>query len=397
MIHYFNPGNETAILNGSQYYQPASNLVKMQKDLAFLPAWYSHVDDFVLTDNELPESFSKKLKLFDPIAQPIKQSDVITKKSLWHNKEIDLWGIAPNSIYLFEKINITHQLDLRIPSWNEKYKELCSRSSSYKVLEELVKKMPEIDSNILPFYFNNLNELENFLSIHNNKLLIKSPYSSSGRGLVWLTTGKLAQSETQIIRGMLKKQGIIFAENILDKVLDFSMHFNVNNAQIDFLGYSLFETNSKGAYEKSVLSSQENLEKRITSLIEKYLTDKVKIYLSSILKENYSPYYVGKIGIDMMVYKTEKGYKLNPCIEINMRKSMGYLALKLYEKHIHPRSEGYFFIEYNSSGKENYQRHIEYEKTNPLVVQNKRITSGYFPLCPVSESTNFLSYIIIKG
>ena len=57
MIHLFNPGHETAVLNASKHYQPATPIVKMQTDLAFLPAWYASDGDFVFMETVLTDDF----------------------------------------------------------------------------------------------------------------------------------------------------------------------------------------------------------------------------------------------------------------------------------------------------------------------------------------------------
>ena len=54
-LYIFNPDCELAIANGSCFYTPSANVVKMGEDLAFLPAWLGKPDDMVLV-KELPLS-----------------------------------------------------------------------------------------------------------------------------------------------------------------------------------------------------------------------------------------------------------------------------------------------------------------------------------------------------
>ncbi|MDL2224352.1 hypothetical protein LJB92_03455 [Bacteroidales bacterium OttesenSCG-928-M06] len=393
MIHYFNPGNETAILHASKYYQPAANQVKMQKELAFLPAWYASPSDFVLTTENLSSDFQKTIHFIKPIAQSLTEQSLIEKREILFGEDIDLWGIAPNSIYYFEKLNKIHQLGWNMPIWKDEYTILSSRLTSHKVLEELIATTDEIEPDILPSLFHNIPELEDFLLKKGKKQLLKSPFSSSGRGLVWLPPEKLAQSEKQIIHGMIKKQQTVSLENILNKQLDFSMHFNIREESVKFLGYSLFHTNKKGAYEYSILSSQEKQEQIIVSFINSKLLSKVKKALIQILKKTYTPYYSGNIGIDMLIYKSGDSYFLHPCVEINMRKSMGYLALKLKENYIHPLSQGTFHVDYSASALDSYTQHLEWKKLYPLEIKDGTIVSGYMNLCPVTPNTHYNAYI----
>jgi hypothetical protein len=373
MIHYFNPGHETAVLNGSKFYRPTVRVLKMQEDLAFLPTWYAAPNDYVLL--------------------PGKETDL--RKEELRNQTVDLWGISPQSIYFFEKLNQQYNLQLIIPEWKEEYLFLGSRWASQKILALILSEISEIENDILPQFLSGIDEIESRLIQVNEKQLVKSPYSSSGRGLVWLPPGRIARSERQIISGMLKKQSQVSIEKALDKQLDFSMHFEIiSERETKFIGYSVFQTNAKGAYEKSTLANQDELEKQITRFISADLLLQVKKTLTNRIQKIYSPYYKGNIGVDMLIYQSKNGYKLNPCIEINMRKSMGYLAIRLFDKHIDPCFKGEFVIEYNSDPAITYQKHVELQQKHPPVFENGRLRSGYLNLCPVAETTLYHAYIL---
>jgi hypothetical protein len=393
-LHYFNPGHEMAVLNTSKYYQPAAKQVKMQRELAFLPAWYANPEDFVLVENPLTEEFQGELGRLRNVGQSIITNDL----NELFNQKVDLWGISPQSIHFFEKLNEQYHLQLQIPRWKGEFRFLGSRFASQIVLSQLREKIPEIEKEILPRFFSNLNEIEQLVAESKEQLLVKSPYSSSGRGLVWLPPGKLAQSEKQIISGMLKKQSQVSIEKALDKQLDFSMHFeNTLEGQTRFIGYSVFQTNRKGAYEKSLLAPPEIVETQVTAFIDKELLLQVKNECLDNLQKMYGPYYTGNIGVDMLVYTSGNQYKLHPCVEINMRKSMGYLAIQLQKNQLHPNSQGEFFIDYHPNPAEIYRKHQEWKKQYPLEIENGLIQSGYLSLCPVLETNNYHAYLKISG
>ncbi|MDH8700903.1 hypothetical protein M2138_000237 [Dysgonomonadaceae bacterium PH5-43] len=394
MIHYFNPGNETAILNQSKYYQPPSIQIKMQNDLEFLPAWYSNDDDFVFLRNNLPENFKDTLTLLNNSVKGITTEDLIANTKL-SEQAICLWGLAPNNIHTFEKINKDYKLNLSIPKWQDEYKELSSRNTSHKVLAELIEMLPFIDKDIMPKCFSDINSIEEFLVKSETMQLLKSPFSSSGRGLLWLNPNTLPQSERQITHGILKSQKTVSLEKALNKVFDFSMHFNINNG-IEFLGYSVFETNKKGAYTHSKLASQNKLEEAILAYINKNIIEDVKIQLLNILHKTYSS-YSGNIGVDMLIYETEQGYKLHPCVEVNMRKSMGYLSLAFFNKYVNLSSNGSFHVEFNASPNAIYQQHLTNTREYPLVIENGKIKSGYLSLCPVNEDSKYIAFVHVRA
>ncbi|GHT62887.1 hypothetical protein AGMMS50239_17500 [Bacteroidia bacterium] len=394
MIHYFNPGHETAVLNASKYYRPPRMVVKMQEDLALLPVWYASPGDSVLAGcTEHGARLTDALHRVPCTVYPA---------------PVEPWGLSPQSIHYLETLNEQYGWQLQIPEWKDEYRFLGSRFAAQKALESLIEAIPEIDKIILPQFYSTIEDIEKVLSIHCTpctfrpspfaSYLIKSPYSSSGRGLLWLPPGKLAQSERQIISGMLKKQSRVSLEKALDKRLDFSMHFEITqDKETHFIGYSVFQTNAKGAYESSLLANQEILEKQITDLIDKDSLQKVQENLIGILQEMYSPYYTGNLGVDMLAYFSENRFRLHPCVEINMRKSMGYLAIRLFENHICPASQGQFFVEYHKSAQTLNEKHLSLQKQYPLQIENNRICSGYLSLCPVMETTNYLAYILLPA
>jgi hypothetical protein len=378
MIHYFNPGHEMAVLNASPYYRLPESIRKMQDDLALLPAWYAAPGDYVM----LPDDYRSGM--------PDLTSETV-------NQEVALWGISPQSVYFFEKLNKQYGLKWKIPEWKTEYRSLGSRLTSQKVLASLMDAVPEIEKTILPDLFSRIEDIEDFVSQTTGRQVLKSPYSSSGRGLVWLPPGSLARSEKQIISGMLKKQSQVSLEKALDNQFDFSMHFEITpKTETRFIGYSVFQTNAKGAYECSLLANQKILEGQITSFISIDLLLEIKSALTGILQKLYAPYYNGNIGVDMLIYRSGGQYKLHPCIEVNMRKSMGYLAIRLMDNHLCVDSQGVFKIEYHSDSLAICQRHSEWQQTDPLFFENGRIQSGYFSLCPVRETSNYHAYAIIS-
>ena len=402
VIHYFNPGHETAVLNASKHYYPPAHVAKMQADLAFLPAGYASEGDGVFMETPLPDDFICSCELLKLSVKPLTPADFAVNRGILQDSAIDLWGISPQSVHFFEKLSKEGNFSFTIPPWKEEFRFLGSRFASQKILAGLLNCITGLEQEILPCFVPDIEMIERQAAQSHKLLLIKSPYSSSGRGLVWLPPGRLAQSERQILNGMLKKQKQVSIEKVLDKCLDFSMQFEITQqGEVQFLGYSIFQTNAKGAYEKSLLDNQEHLEKQITHWIAPNLLWQVRKVLTEKIQEMYAPYYSGAVGVDMLIYSSNNSYRLHPCVEINMRKSMGYLAIRLTEKYLHPDSQGELVVGYNRDSQTTIQNHKQLQKQYPIVIENGRIRSGYFSLCPISDSTNYHAYIVatfrIKG
>ena len=396
MIHFFNPGHETAVLNASKHYHPPAHVAKMQVDLALLPAWYASEGDYIFTGKALLKLCHSALDAESPEKELLIIRGLRVEPAMTKYSAVDLWGVSPQSVHLFEKINEQYNLSLKIPQWKEEFRFLGSRFAAQKALAKLMDRIPEIEKNILPQFFSDIEAIEQQIIQSREKHLLKSPYSSSGRGLIWLPPGKLAQSERQIINGMLRKQSQVSLEMALDKCLDFSMQFEITELGVtNFTGYSIFQTNLKGAYEKSHLNTQDKLENQITAFINIDLLMRTKAALTEILQKMYAPYYNGIIGVDMLIYRSGNIFRLHPCVEVNMRKNMGYLATRFSEKYLHPGSHGSFSIDFATDTQTIIRNHKKMQEQFPLLTENGRIKSGYFSLCPINNDTNYRAFVLI--
>lgn len=391
-ILFFNPGHEAAVLNASPYYMAPANVVAMQEELSFLPAWYGKQGDVVLVANrdKCREYYDYILQLFPSLPRPVLAEDIASLP----DTEVSLWGISPQAIHYFQ--GISHS-GIRVPNWKEEYNLLHSRQTAKDCLVELAESISEVEQSIIPQFHLSLESIEQQVDTSSYLLLAKAPYSSSGRGLLWLPSTGLTRTERQILHGILKKQGSVSVERVLEKDIDFAMEFLVDNqGDISFEGYSLFSTNAKGSYLGNYLISQSGIIAQLTCKISSELLLEVKEKLTAILKEKYASVYRGCIGVDMMIYQENGEYKLQPCLEINMRYNMGYLATKLYEKYVYPTSKGIFKVDFSAQEGDIFSRHQESLANNPLCLEGDKIQKGYLPLCPVTKDSRYWAYIVIE-
>ncbi|NDW19263.1 hypothetical protein D0T53_10095 [Dysgonomonas sp. 216] len=398
MIHYFNPGHETAVLNQSKYYMAPANVVSMQKELAYLCAWYAKPEDYVLIENELSEEFTHIICRNNiDLPRPVTIQKISENKELYTNQKISLWGISPQAIHFFSTQKDEYQLNWDIPEWDNTLVRLSNRQTAKECLAYIIANNTNISPDILPRFYLSLEEIESEVNNSKVQLLAKAPYSSSGRGLLWLPIGGLTRTERQILHGHIKKQGSVSVENALDKKIDFAMEFRSDLGNIYFEGYSLFETNNKGAYLGNILLPQEKIRQKITQYIDASLLEDVKELLSHFIQKHISPVYDGYIGVDMMVYQQNNEYKLQPCLEINVRNNMGIVALHLCRNFISEQSSGKFMIDFNPKDGALFHDHKLKNNEHPLSVNNGRIEKGYLSLCPVSVTSRYRAYIWIDN
>ena len=160
-----------------------------------------------------------------------------------------------------------------------------------------------------------------------SKTILKSPWSSSGRGNIVIDSPEAFEESRKRIERIIREQGGISVEPFYaNKALDFAMEFWIGDEGVRFLGYSVFFTDETGHYGGNWVESQEQLSERIqlpSELLESLITHH-KQALAELP-------YRGPVGIDMM--RMDDG-RVHPCVEINFRMTMGLLALLLYNKGI---------------------------------------------------------------
>ncbi|MFV0328311.1 MAG: hypothetical protein ACK5KL_00605 [Dysgonomonas sp.] len=391
-IHYFNPGHETAVLNASPYYMAPTNVVAMQKELAFLPAWYGKGNDLVLVDDKTNEYYKWLAYNFPNLPKPI----TVDELKGYDSAKVALWGISPQSVHYFEELKRGYATDITIAEWKEDFSYLNSRQAARDCLIKLIKQIPQLSSSIIPHFYTHLEDVSKAVDDSPYQLLAKAPYSSSGRGLLWLPVTGLTRTENQILHGIIKKQGSVSVEQVLNKQTDFAMEFmSDGKGKVDFVGYSLFQTNTKGGYESNYIGSPEDIESILSEKVSLSLINDVQEHLIKLLTEKYSSIYEGCIGVDMLIYRDDNEFKLQPCVEINMRYNMGYLAYYLSKNFVAANSKGKFYIDFNPKIGKTYINHLQMEKEYPLSLENNKIKCGYLPLVPITEESRYRAYILI--
>ena len=175
------------------------------------------------------------------------------------------------------------------------------------------------------------------------RLVLKAPWSSSGRGVRFCDAERLNEKgemrNEKWARNVIASQGSIMAEPYYNKVRDFGMEFEADaEGRIHYLGLSLFHT-VNGAYEGNILATESVKFEMISRYIPVSLLDLVK---QRIIERLHLDGYVGPFGIDMMIVKSIGNGNhnsqlsivncqlgLHPCVEINLRRTMGHVALSI--------------------------------------------------------------------
>ncbi|MDR1257895.1 MAG: hypothetical protein LBK65_01250 [Tannerellaceae bacterium] len=384
------------MLCDSPHYTPPFNVCALAKDLALLPAWYAEEGDYVLIDGPEHQPFSEWLPPEIQLrAVPVTRKELSCKQSSLTHMEAAPWGVSPQSIRLFEELKQAHELDLYIPVWKDEYAALTSRRTATACLIRMQQMLPDIDLPRPPVFFSQIEELEAYMHQHQAPFVLKAPYSSSGRGLIWLTGSPLNNSERNRIRGLLRRQNVVSLEYALNKVADFALEFySDGKGNLCEKGISMFSTNSRGAYTGNRLQSQSAIRKEFIKYTGEHMSNVIQQSLASVLCDTFGSKYAGYLGVDMLVYKGSEGFGIHPCVEINLRYTMGMVAIRLFERFLAPGATGIFNISYENNPRNVYDQHLHMKKTCPPSFVNGRLQKGYLSLCPVTHETRYTACII---
>ena len=381
-LYLFNPENDMALASASPYYMVPSNIKKMSADLSALPAWYAPVGSNVLLgDERQKEWMEKKCRFSLRMEWGVGLSPYYIK--------VCPWGWNPALIRCLKDAGIPQEAMLTDERM-ETVRRLSSRQTAVDLLPRLRIEQTLGES----FAFTSFEKLLAFVA-KDEELLLKSPWSGSGKGIQKIKGGLEAPVYGWAKR-VISTQGSIVVEPFYQKVVDFAMEFYSDGKEVSFVGYSLFEADCRGIYKENVLASDQVIETRLASYVPLEVLLEIRKRCVEELGSLLADAYVGYLGVDMMVCEEDGTYKVHPCVEVNLRMNMGVVSRLLYDNYVCEGAEGRYVIEYFPKNGEALRFHETMQEEYPLEMQDGRIKRGYLSLTPVFEDTSYQIFIKIK-
>ena len=388
-LYIFNPWHDMALANFTPYFKVSSEIIRMSDDLSSLPVWYAPDDALIyVADRSTVEAFRSDVAGFKDFSCERFVSDTVSCV-------IMPWGWSPALVQMLSAGGTDVSL-LPDSASLDKIRYLSGRQRCVEVLSLLSSVSGTCGK---AFCCDSLNEVKIHLEA-NGRLILKAPWSGSGRGLYRVCRQSWNANVEGWISRILRTQGCIMAEPIYNKVCDFAMEFySSSEGEITFAGYSLFETDDFGNYKQNILISDAGIEEHLFSYgITSPTLHDVRKKLIEIFSSMLSGCYTGYFGVDMMICCQNGEILLHPCVEINMRMNMGVVSRIFFDRYLSSSSRGYLVTEHYSSDGEALQFHQEMSSCHPLVLDSGgRIVSGYLTLTPVLLSTRYQAYVIVKA
>lgn len=294
-LHIFNPENDMALADGGSGYTAPATIRQMRDELHWLPLWWAKDDDLVWNGED--------------------------RITLSEGDEIRPWGWSAALVHQLKQAGVDEKY-LPSPDQLDSLRRLSHRQTAVEALaqcrEEGLLGERLAGETLL---CRSEQEVEEAL-VRWPEALLKSPWSSSGRGLMRSD----APHRQEWVRNILARQGSVVVEKWLHKLADFALEYECDGqGGVDYQGLSLFYTNPQGAYLGNWVAPEVQKFQWLAQYIDPACLVEVRRWWEDRLK-GYA--YKGPVGIDMML--CQEG--ICPCVEINWRMTMGRVAAMLNDQ-----------------------------------------------------------------
>lgn len=320
-LHIFNPEHDLALAANLQQFTAPHAGRQLRSDLAFIPALWADQGDWVLVD-DIDNALDKVRHLGEHLAEKV---EFITKVQLEHALKTEFldsihpWGWNLSLKHELERMGVP---DIMLPTDDtlNKVRAISSRQWAAQHLQQGV------------VYAESYEKVKT-LVLQRGKAVVKAPWSSSGRGVKYVaadefrTAGEYPAFE-RWTRNIIAHQGGVTVESYYNKVKDFGMEFEMRDGKVNYLGLSLFDT-IKNAYSGNLLCSEEEKLDILKQYVSEETLSAARQRIMDIMEPALKDVYSGPFGVDMMIASKEGQLELVSCIELNLRRTMGHVALDL--------------------------------------------------------------------
>jgi hypothetical protein len=323
-LHVFNPEHDIALASNLSNFTAPHAGRQLRADLGFLPALWAEEGDIILVEN-----VEYATKAWKRLRQRLVPMLGITCSNAWNNsfqrleQLVPTLGITRVNPWGWDKAIKQELVRKGIPlsilpsdEHLDTIRQLSHRQTAAQLLPSLQMKGTVGEA----FLCDSIQAVEQQLKVY-QRIVLKAPWSSSGRGIRFIDE-ELNEYHRGWIHNLLKSQGGVMVEPYYCKVKDFGMEFESTDNGIRYLGLSLFHT-TNGAYTGNILATEHVKRGLLSRYVSVDLIDCVKEKICNTLQLGN---YRGPFGVDMMIVS---GGLLHPCVEINLRRTMGHVALAI--------------------------------------------------------------------
>ena len=321
-VYLFNPEHDLALAHGAHNYTAPPFARQLRHDLRLLPAWLAPAGSCIAVPDDVPiDEDNRWLHDHGLNVTPVPISQIAELGSCRFHP----WGWDAALRYRLLQAGVSpdnlpndEQLD-----W---IRRLSHRRTSIFVHQALGGFFSPC-----PVELHTRDDIVAFMNQHPGCYL-KMPWSGSGKGIYRVIDPQGDQHVHHWIEGALRRQGSLLCEVGLNRVQDFAIECECCGGKTRLTGYSVFDSDFHSQFGTGRVAPMEELHR---FLLEQYpALDEVVDDVLTTIDNVVAPHYDGPLGIDMMLYKKEDGtMALNPCVEVNLRMTMGMVTAAMGSRH----------------------------------------------------------------
>lgn len=282
----FNPENDMALASGLSGYTAPEAIERYSRSQWMLPRLWAGEDDLV---------WDWKQDLSD--------------KNI---TEVVPWGWSKALVYRLSKAGVKREV-MPSDAVLDSLRTLSSRVFTSKLQREL-----GLDVAVCTTW----KEVESFQRCIGPSVM-KAPWSSSGKGLMMVSS----PTARGWMQNTVTREGAVVCERWMDRVQDFALEFTVEESgAVRYEGLSVFRTSPSGRYVAHDFVTPEDQRAALMQWVsEEEVLRWCKWWQKRLEEDDIRAFsYVGPMGVDMLV---DADGKINPCVELNWRMTMGHVAL----------------------------------------------------------------------
>ena len=383
-LFFFNYSHDLALANGCSNYILPRHVAMLERDLMPLAAFCARKGDIVVVDKGLTAVCRD---FYATMCRDVGFTDL----SGLHEIKGDLrpWGIDRRLQRELQKSGFF--CNFGSDDIDNLY-HLSSRLVASRVLAELRRQLSGLPLCGQSVACHTETEIRQAVAAYPSALL-KAPWSGSGRGLRFVSS-RIVPPVSGWCTNILQTQGTVMVEPLYNKVTDLAAEFFAEpTGEVHYMGLSVFRTTDRCTYLGNIIAPQSVLLQTAFAGIGIPVFREVVGRLECLLEACIAKRYTGPLGVDMMICRDKEGLKLHPCVEINMRNTMGILSLSL-ERLVSEKSTGMLQMRYEHTAEalRTYAAALD----PPCLDAKGRLLGGCLPLVPILPDTRYLAWLTVE-
>ncbi|KAF0241914.1 MAG: hypothetical protein FD180_4204 [Planctomycetota bacterium] len=403
-VFLFNPGAERAALTrDAEAGRDDPTTSDLARDLDLLPLLFCRAGDIVLVRRRPSAEHLRSIEeagLPSAELETLDASGRLSSLSPLRARKLGAlrpWGWSADSAAVLEP------LAARLP-WNDAIRSLYSKATAARLLGT-IPDAAELAGTVCDTMAKTLAATAAWFHKGHAAVLLKAPWSLAGRGHLKVLPGAPPAAQMSWIESVLAEQKCLVVEPRLDRVADFSAHYDVAPGRLpQFRGIVRLINDAAGRFVACVASRhfhrlmpREASRALHESRAHHFYKEVLPHPLAAAIGDSG---FRGWLGVDAFLHRDAAGrVRLRPVVEINPRGTMGRAALEA-RRFAAPESPVAWRIFYQRHAREAGLRTLtefaaQLRAASPVALREGRLLSGAVCLNDPAKAAKFLGVLFV--